>query len=758
MADLGTLALGTFANVNDTAIQGSDPVLETIAGTDDADYAYDAANTTHTGTASFALADVPADFLDMDTLSIRLRYALQSGTRVNTWSSLTAQVVQSDGSTPLTNEVTVASNITTTTPTNSGVITLTGLNTTANKATWDGALVLLRWNITKSMGGDTLEKRVFAAEVTGTYTVDVDVTAPVLTAQTVGSLTTGGGTPAVTTDEGNGTAYMVVVPNGDFDALSGAERITRTKAGQQSSGAAALAAQNQAVTATGVQTFSAVTGLSSRTAYDCWFVHTDAAANDSTAVKADFTTLPVFADIVNDLTAGCTSAQSEAGGWNAKVRDALKITWVRTSDTVATGTLQAVSDVDITAQETITVTVPGIAVVSGSPIVATPSFTVDPIAGITGDGTIALGLGLTADGQVAIAGDGTIPLALAAAGAGAVEVAGEGSIPLALSISGAGGSPEINGEGAIPLALSVSGAGQVAVQGEAQVPLPLALSGDGAVAIEGAGAVPLSLVASGLGSAAISGDGAIPLSLSLAGAGAVLIVGAGNIPLLLGVSGAGTLGPAPISGQGLINLAFGVAATGTVEVNGSGVIPLALAVDAAGSVLIVGAGLIPLQLEVSGTGAEGEAENTGSGLIGLALGIAGAGTVDVGGGGVIPLELGVSAQGTVEIAGSGTLPLSLDVDGEGSVAIGGEGAIPLALALSGQGAVLVQGEAAIALQLVLRGQGATVVVAVSDRIRLVLDKSSITADLGPSNRGIPLVPSAIGQLDESAIELEMAQV
>lgn len=38
---------------------------------------------------------------------------------------------------------------------------------------------------------------------------------PTLTAQTVGSLTAGGGTPAVTTDTGNGTAYMVVVANGD---------------------------------------------------------------------------------------------------------------------------------------------------------------------------------------------------------------------------------------------------------------------------------------------------------------------------------------------------------------------------------------------------------------------------------------------------------------------------------------------------------------------------------------------------------------
>jgi len=85
-----------------------------------------------------------------------------------------------------------------------------------------------------------------------------------------------------------------------------------------------------------------------------------------------------FYAFTDALTAGFTSAQSEAGGWNAKVRDALKITWVRTSDTVATGTLQAAADYDITAQETITGTIPGSILTGGSPIVATPTFTIDP--------------------------------------------------------------------------------------------------------------------------------------------------------------------------------------------------------------------------------------------------------------------------------------------------------------------------------------------------------------------------------------------
>ena len=65
-------------------------------------------------------------------------------------------------------------------------------------------------------------------------------------------------------------------------------------------------------------------------------------------------------------------------GWNAKVRDLEVATAVvRTSDTVVTITLSASATYNITAQETITVTVPASAVNFGVAIVATPTFTVD---------------------------------------------------------------------------------------------------------------------------------------------------------------------------------------------------------------------------------------------------------------------------------------------------------------------------------------------------------------------------------------------
>lgn len=87
----------------------------------------------------------------------------------------------------------------------------------------------------------------------------------------------------------------------------------------------------------------------------------------------------VFADIRADIIAGLTSAQSETHGWNADVKTALTSSLtsvVRTSDTVVTITLPAVSTYDITVPETITATVPASAVVSAAQVVALPTFDV----------------------------------------------------------------------------------------------------------------------------------------------------------------------------------------------------------------------------------------------------------------------------------------------------------------------------------------------------------------------------------------------
>lgn len=89
-----------------------------------------------------------------------------------------------------------------------------------------------------------------------------------------------------------------------------------------------------------------------------------------------------FEVIVDVLLAGLDSAQSEATGWDAVVKASLAAADIElVSPTVVTLTLPAAPSYNITADETLTWTVPAAALESGSPIVATP--TVQVTAGVT---------------------------------------------------------------------------------------------------------------------------------------------------------------------------------------------------------------------------------------------------------------------------------------------------------------------------------------------------------------------------------------
>jgi hypothetical protein len=91
---------------------------------------------------------------------------------------------------------------------------------------------------------------------------------------------------------------------------------------------------------------------------------------------------PAFDDVRSAIRAGLDSAQSEGSGWDAKVKPNIPLAnIVRTSDTVVTITLQAQGDYDITAQETVTATIPASALESASAIGATPTFTIDTSGG-----------------------------------------------------------------------------------------------------------------------------------------------------------------------------------------------------------------------------------------------------------------------------------------------------------------------------------------------------------------------------------------
>ncbi len=80
---------------------------------------------------------------------------------------------------------------------------------------------------------------------------------------------------------------------------------------------------------------------------------------------------------------GLRSAQAEATGWNVKIPAIALSSVVRTSSTVATITLPAVGTYDITAQETVTATVPVPMLTGSFATAAAPSFVISTAGGGT---------------------------------------------------------------------------------------------------------------------------------------------------------------------------------------------------------------------------------------------------------------------------------------------------------------------------------------------------------------------------------------
>lgn len=111
-----------------------------------------------------------------------------------------------------------------------------------------------------------------------------DTTAPVLTSPTGSATSPVAATVGVTTDEANGTLYVVVTTSATQPSIA------QIKAGQDHTSTAAVYASSQSISSTGAKTFSA-TGLTPNTTYYAHFVHTDSSANDSArSTSASFKT------------------------------------------------------------------------------------------------------------------------------------------------------------------------------------------------------------------------------------------------------------------------------------------------------------------------------------------------------------------------------------------------------------------------------------------------------------------------------------
>ena len=91
--------------------------------------------------------------------------------------------------------------------------------------------------------------------------------------------------------------------------------------------------------------------------------------------------LPLTSAIAQDIIDGLTSAQNEDDGWNNRVRDQLQTPSVtRVSDGIMRIDLPAFGAYSITANETVTATLPASAFTLGAAIAANPTITVTNVA------------------------------------------------------------------------------------------------------------------------------------------------------------------------------------------------------------------------------------------------------------------------------------------------------------------------------------------------------------------------------------------
>ncbi len=257
-----------------------------------------------------------------------------------------------------------------------------------------------------------------------------------------------------------------------------------------------------------------------------------------------------FANIRQEIINGLDSAQAEAAGWDAVVKAGIPVAnVVRTSDTVVTITLPAFASYNITAQETITATVPNAALLFSGPITGTPTFTVAATSeNVTGSGSPTKTLSKSATGAATqtFTGSGapTKTLSKSATGTATQIFTGSGAPTKTLSKSASGVAVQkFTGSGAPTKTLSKSASGTATnapdnVTGSGTPAKTLSKSATG-VAVQtftgsGAPTKTLSKSASGVAVQKFTGSGAPTKTLSKSASGA-----ATNTPDAGNVTGSG---------------------------------------------------------------------------------------------------------------------------------------------------------------------------------------------------------------------------
>lgn len=142
------------------------------------------------------------------------------------------------------------------------------------------------------------------AEDSNTVGPVVDTTAPVLSGASASGTGYTTGSASVSTNEGNGTLYIVVT------ASATAPSAAQIKAGDDHTDADALFADDASVSSAGAQDAFSITGLAHTTTYYAHFMHEDAEGNQSDVVTAAFET-----------DAATVPAAFEVGDWSIAAGD-----------------------------------------------------------------------------------------------------------------------------------------------------------------------------------------------------------------------------------------------------------------------------------------------------------------------------------------------------------------------------------------------------------------------------------------------------
>lgn len=194
---------------------------------------------------------------------------------------------------------------------------------------------------------------------------------------TVGTASNGTGTPMTAggiTTSTDGSIIVFAAGRGDNENAS-SQTINSSATGvtERLDGGTAAGNDSQVSMADKTITTAGATGDGSSTtsATDPWV-----------AVIIELVRSTPFASARAAIISGLDSAQSEGTGWDAVVKAGQGVSGVvRTSDTVCTITLDAFASYNITAQETITATLPAAAFSGNTSAVASPTFTITAAAG-----------------------------------------------------------------------------------------------------------------------------------------------------------------------------------------------------------------------------------------------------------------------------------------------------------------------------------------------------------------------------------------